>query len=82
MSCSIKIDKPLFLKITIMGLIREPKNVDFYVIDKPWTDKERKEFSEFIKQRKEQLKKSELRKQLLSHGERSKLFNKTLHPLQ
>lgn len=42
-----------------MGLIREPKNVDFYVIDKPWTDKERKEFSEFIKQRKEQLKKTE-----------------------
>jgi hypothetical protein len=36
-----------------MGLIREPKNVDFYVLDKPWTDEERKEFSAFIKLRKE-----------------------------
>lgn len=41
-----------------MGLIREPKNVDFYVIDKPWTEEEEKEFSAFIKQRKEELHKS------------------------
>ena len=40
-----------------MGLIREPKNVDFTVLDKPWTDEERKEFSAFIKLRKEQLNK-------------------------
>lgn len=45
-----------------MGLIREPKNVDFYVIDKPWSKKELKEFSELIKQRKEQLKKAVQRK--------------------
>ena len=45
-----------------MGLIREPKNVDFYVLDKPWTDKERKEFSAFIKLRKEQRKKRSSRK--------------------
>ncbi len=51
-----------------MGLIKEPKNVDFYVIDKSWTDKERKEFSEFIKQRKEQLKKSEQRKAAIKSG--------------
>jgi hypothetical protein len=44
-----------------MGLIREPKNVDFYVIDKPWTDEERKEFSAFIKKRKEQRKKRGLK---------------------
>lgn len=37
-----------------MGLIREPKNVDFTVLDKPWTKEELKEFSEFIKLRKEQ----------------------------
>ena len=37
-----------------MGLIREPKNVDFTVLDKPWTDEERKEFSAFIKLRKQQ----------------------------
>jgi hypothetical protein len=40
-----------------MGLIREPKNVDFTVLDKPWTDEELKEFSAFIKLRKEQRKK-------------------------
>jgi hypothetical protein len=45
-----------------MGLIREPKNVDFYVLDKPWTDKERKKFSSFIKLRKEQLKKRNARR--------------------
>jgi hypothetical protein len=40
-----------------MGLIREPKNVDFTVLDKPWTDEERKEFSAYIKMRKKQHKK-------------------------
>jgi hypothetical protein len=35
-----------------MGLIREPKSVDFTVIDNPWTDEERKEFSELIKKEK------------------------------
>ncbi len=46
-----------------MGLIREPKNVDFYVLDKPWSDKEREEFSTFIKQRKEQFTKARQRKE-------------------
>lgn len=41
-----------------MELIRESKNVDFYVIDKLWSEKELKEFSELIKQRKEKLKKT------------------------
>jgi hypothetical protein len=45
-----------------MGLIREPKNVDFYVIDKTWTEEEQKEFSAFIKQRKEHRKKRSSRK--------------------
>ena len=45
-----------------MGLIREPKNVDFTVLDKPWTDKERKEFSAFIKLRKEKRKKQTVKK--------------------
>jgi hypothetical protein len=35
-----------------MGLVKEPKNVDFFVIDNPWTDEERKEFSELIKKEK------------------------------
>ena len=35
-----------------MGLIREPKDVDFYIQSKPWTEKELKEFSEIIKKRK------------------------------
>jgi hypothetical protein len=45
-----------------MGLIREPKNVDFTVLDKPWTEEELKEFSAFIKLRKEQRKKRLARK--------------------
>jgi len=44
-----------------MGLIREPKNVDFYVIDSPWTDEEKKELSAFIKKRKELLRKRKSR---------------------
>ncbi|MDZ4759177.1 MAG: hypothetical protein SGJ10_13705 [Bacteroidota bacterium] len=40
-----------------MELVREPQNVNFYVLDKPWTEKERKEFSAYIKTRKEQRKK-------------------------
>ena len=39
-----------------MGLIREPKNVDFYLLDKTWTEEERKEFSAFIKLRKDKRK--------------------------
>jgi hypothetical protein len=39
-----------------MGLIKEPKNIDFQVIDKPWSEEEKKEFSDLIKLRKEQQK--------------------------
>lgn len=48
-----------------MGLIREPKNIDFTVLDKPWTDEERKELSAFIKLRKEQRKKRTAKPALL-----------------
>jgi len=41
-----------------MGLIREPKNVDFYVIDAPWTTAEKKELSAYIKQRKARKRRS------------------------
>jgi hypothetical protein len=41
-----------------MGLIREPKNVDFTFLDKPWTKEEKKEFSAFIKLRKLQRRKA------------------------
>lgn len=41
-----------------MGLIKEPKNVDFTVLDKPWTVEDRKELSAFIKLSKEQRKKN------------------------
>lgn len=44
-----------------MGIIIEPKEVDFYVIDKPWTDEEKKEFSELIKKQKEKLQKRQQR---------------------
>jgi len=35
-----------------MGLVKEPKNVDFFVIDNPWSKEERDEFSELIKKEK------------------------------
>jgi hypothetical protein len=35
-----------------MQLIREPRDVDFYIESKPWTEKELKEFSEIIKKAK------------------------------
>jgi hypothetical protein len=39
-----------------MGLIREPKNVDFITIDNPWTDEEKQEFSDLIKKEKSKLR--------------------------
>ena len=36
-----------------MGLIREPKNVDFIINSKPWNEKELAEFRAIIKRRKE-----------------------------
>jgi hypothetical protein len=44
-----------------MGLIREPKDVDFFVLDKPWTEEERKELSAFIKEKKGKKKKRNVR---------------------
>jgi hypothetical protein len=35
-----------------MGLIKEPKDVDFFVINKKWTKKEKEEFSAFIEEYK------------------------------
>ena len=35
-----------------MGLIKEPKNVDFSMKSEPWTEEELKELSEFIKKSK------------------------------
>ena len=44
-----------------MGLIREPKNVDFIIKSEPWTKEELKQFREVMKQQRERrakLKKS------------------------
>jgi len=45
-----------------MGLIREPRNVDFYILDSTWTEEEQNEFSAFIQSRKEQLKKRSIKR--------------------
>lgn len=39
-----------------MGLIKEPEGVDFVIQSAPLTDKERKEISEFIQNRKRERK--------------------------
>jgi hypothetical protein len=40
-----------------MGLIREPKNVDFSMKSEPWTEEELADFSKLIKEYKEKNKK-------------------------
>lgn len=40
-----------------MGHIKEPKGVDFIIDSPPLTKEEKKKISEFIKKRKEELKK-------------------------
>jgi len=42
-----------------MGLIREPKDVDFFVDPKPLTDEERKMISDYIKKDKQKRKQRE-----------------------
>lgn len=56
-------------EIKKMGLIREPKNVDFTVLDKPWTAEEKKGFSAFIKKLKSQNEK----KNFLKHKSNTKI---------
>ena len=45
-----------------MGLIREPKNVDFIIKSEPWTNEELKKFRAIMKQQKE--KRTKLKAQL------------------
>lgn len=42
-----------------MGLIREPRDVDFFVDPKPLTDEERKMISDYIKKDKQKRKQRE-----------------------
>lgn len=44
-----------------MGLIREPKNVDFIIESEPWTSEELKKFREIMKQQKEKRAKLKVR---------------------
>ncbi len=43
-----------------MGLIREPKNVDFIIKSEPWTKEELKKFREIMKQQRERRAKLKL----------------------
>jgi hypothetical protein len=38
-----------------MGLIREPKEIDFIINSKPWSDKELADFREIMKRKKKRL---------------------------
>lgn len=44
-----------------MGLIREPKNVDFIIKSKPWTAEELRQFREIMKKQRERQVKLKLR---------------------
>lgn len=54
-----------------MAHIKEPKGVDFIIQSPPLTEQERKEISEFIKNRKAEIKTELLKKS--SQKEKSKL---------
>ena len=40
-----------------MGLIREPKNVDFIIKSEPWTNEELKMLRDIMKEQRQRLKK-------------------------
>ena len=44
-----------------MGLIREPKNVDFIIKSKPWTKEELMQFREIMKKQRDRRAKLKLR---------------------
>lgn len=50
-----------------MGLIREPKNVDFIIKSTPWTKEELKQFRAIMKQQKEKRSKSKSRVSTKKH---------------
>ena len=59
-----------------MGLIREPKNVDFIIKSEPWTNEELKKFREVMKQQKEKrakLKARSITKRVKSTNAQQKL---------
>ena len=45
-----------------MGLVKEPKNVDFVVNSKPWTDKELIDFRKIMNELKAKTSKKTIRK--------------------
>jgi hypothetical protein len=59
-----------------MGLIREPKNVDFIIKSEPWTDAELKQFREIMKKQRTQLVKA---KQLVIKKGLKRLTSRKVH---
>ncbi|MGC4128534.1 MAG: hypothetical protein QM564_03020 [Bergeyella sp.] len=56
-----------------MGIIREPKGVDFIIQSPPLTEEEQREISEFIKMRKAQkLKEEQQKKTMKKTGRKTK----------
>jgi hypothetical protein len=65
-----------------MGLIKEPKGVDFIIQSKPLTDIERKEISEYIKSKKSNLRLLKRKKLLGSRKLRHEILPIAQHTLQ
>ncbi len=51
-----------------MGLIREPKNVDFTIKSEPWSKEELKKFRQIMKQQKERRSKLTARATIKKQG--------------
>ena len=62
-----------------MGLIREPKNVDFIIKSEPWTKDELKQFRKIMKQQKERRAKLKTRVSKKS-GSKARTPNKVHMP--
>ena len=51
-----------------MGFIREPLDVDFYIIDKPWSDEELAEFRKIMNVQKSKYAQKENRRMARKKG--------------
>lgn len=60
-----------------MGLIREPKNVDFIIKSEPWTREELKQFREIMKKQRE--RKAKLKSQVTKKSVTKTRTSKKVH---
>ncbi|GAB3929475.1 hypothetical protein [Larkinella terrae] len=63
-----------------MGLIREPKSIDFVIESKPWTEDELVEFRALIKKNKEE-RKAKIQQKVSVSKRKAKVIADTSSPI-